>query len=91
MRKSGEFDIEKQFVNPDKTRLEQLASTTSGNLYYLNQIDQLIKSLLANKDYLPIEKETTKKTPLIDWKILLALICIFLSLEWFTRKYNGLL
>ena len=86
-----EFDIEKQFVNPDKTRLEQLASTTNGNLYYLNQIDQLIESLLANKDYLPIEKETTKKTPLIDWKILLALICIFLSLEWFTRKYNGLL
>lgn len=86
-----EFDIEKQFVNPDKTRLEQLASNTNGKLYYVNQVDSLIASLLKNNDYLPVEKETIKKTPLIDWNTLLILICSFLAIEWFTRKYNGLL
>ncbi len=86
-----EFDIEKQFVNPDKTRLEQLALNTNGKVYYPNQIDLLIESLLDNKQYLPIQKEVIKKTPLIDWKLLLILICLFLSIEWFTRKYNGLL
>ncbi|WP_445458062.1 hypothetical protein [Flavobacterium sp. HNIBRBA15423] len=86
-----EFDIEKQFVNPDKLRLEQLATNTSGKAYFPNQLEQLTKSLLENPNFLPIQKEVVKKTPLIDWTILLILICFFLSIEWFTRKYNGLL
>jgi len=86
-----EFDIEKQFVNPDKLRLEQLATNTSGKAYFPNQLEQLTKSLLENPNFLPIQKGVVKKTPLIDWTILLILICFFLSIEWFTRKYNGLL
>lgn len=86
-----EFDFEKQFVNPDKTRLEQLAINTAGKVYYPNQLDTLIKSLKDTDKYLPIEKEIIKKTPLIDWKWLLIFIVALLSIEWFTRKYNGLL
>ncbi|NHN25880.1 hypothetical protein FIA58_009355 [Flavobacterium jejuense] len=86
-----EFDIEKQFVNPDQLRLKQLATNTSGKVFFPNQLDQLTKSLMENTNYLPIQKEVVKKTPLIDWTILLLLICVFLSIEWFTRKYNGLL
>lgn len=86
-----EFDFEKQFVNPDKTRLEQLAINTAGKVYYPNQLDMLIKSLKDTDKYLPIEKEIIKKTPLIDWKWLLIFIVALLSIEWFTRKYNGLL
>lgn len=86
-----EFDFEKQFVNPDETRLEQLAINTAGKVYYPNQLDMLIKSLKDTDKYLPIEKEIIKKTPLIDWKWLLIFIVALLSIEWFTRKYNGLL
>lgn len=85
------FDIEKQFVNPDVSRLQQVALNTNGKVYYSNQTDLLITSLLADNKYLPIQKEVIKKTPLIDWKLLLILVCSFLAIEWFTRKYNGLL
>ena len=86
-----DFEIEKQFVNPDKSRLEQLASNTNGTIFYPNQIDNLIKSLLENENYIPIQKATIKKSPLIAWIWLLILAIITLATEWFTRKYNGLL
>ena len=86
-----DFEIEKQFVNPDKSRLEQLASNTNGTVFYPNQMDSLIKSLLENENYIPTQKETIKKSPLIDWISLLILAIITLATEWFTRKYNGLL
>ena len=86
-----DFEIEKQFVNPDKSRLEQLASNTNGTVFYPNQIENLIKSLLENENYIPTQKETIKKSPLIDWIWLLILAIIALATEWFVRKYNGLL
>jgi hypothetical protein len=86
-----DFDIEKQFVNPDLTRLQQLANQTKGQLYLPNQVDDLLQSLLSNENYKTIEKETVKKTPIIDWVWLLVLIALSLGVEWFIRKYNGLL
>jgi hypothetical protein len=86
-----DFDIEKQFVNPDVQKLKQLASQTKGTIYYPSQIEVLIKNLLENEDYKAIQKDVVKKSPLIDWKLLLILIVIFLSTEWFVRKYNGML
>ena len=86
-----DFEIEKQFVNPDKNRLEQLATNTNGKAYYPNQIENLIQSLIDNENYIPTQKETIKKSPLIDWIWLLILAIATLATEWFTRKYNGLL
>lgn len=86
-----DFDIEKQFVNPDIAKLTQLATQTQGKTYYPNQVDELIKSLLENDNYKAIQKAVVKKTPLIDWVWLLILIAIALTSEWFIRKYNGLL
>ncbi|MFV8332897.1 hypothetical protein [Flavobacterium sp. GSP14] len=85
------FDIEKQFVNPDVEKLTQLAAQTQGKIYFPNQVDALIKSLLENEDYKAIQKNVITKTPLIDWIWLLILILIVLATEWFVRKYNGLL
>ncbi|WP_035672323.1 hypothetical protein [Flavobacterium sp. 83] len=86
-----DFDIEKQFVNPDVEKLTQLASQTQGKAYFPDQIEVLMKSLLDNEEYKTVQKNTMTKTPLIDWFWLLVLISIFLSTEWFVRKYNGLL
>ena len=85
------FDIEKQFVNPDVEKLTQLAAQTQGKIYFPNQVDALIKSLLENEDYKAFQKNVITKTPLIDWIWLLILILIVLATEWFVRKYNGLL
>ncbi len=86
-----DFDIEKQFVNPDVEKLNQLATQTQGIISYPNQVDALIKSLLENENYKAIQKEIVAKTPLIDWVWLLVLIAISLASEWFIRKYNGML
>lgn len=86
-----DFDIEKQFVNPDVEKLNQLAMQTQGKVHYPNQVDSLIQTLLKNEDYKAVQKEIVVKTPLIDWILLLVLIAVSLTLEWFTRKYNGLL
>lgn len=86
-----DFDIEKQFVNPDLVRLRQLASQTKGAVFVPDQIDNLVKTLLENADYKSIQKEIVTKTPIIDWVWLLVLIALALAAEWFIRKYNGLL
>lgn len=86
-----DFEIEKQFVNPDVARLNQLASNTNGKVYYPSQVDALIDNLLKNENYMATEKAVIKKTPLIEWIWLLLILITSLATEWFTRKYNGLL
>ncbi|WDO12046.1 hypothetical protein MH928_11990 [Flavobacterium sp. WW92] len=86
-----DFDIEKQFVNPDLSKLTQLASQTQGKVFHPNQVDELIKSLVQNEDYKAVQKAIVKKTPLVDWIWLLIFIAITLAAEWFIRKYHGLL
>ncbi|MBP6100710.1 MAG: hypothetical protein KA488_08795, partial [Flavobacterium sp.] len=86
-----DFDIEKQFVNPDFQKLNQLASQTKGTVYLTNQTEKLIQELLKNDAYKAVQKKVTAKTPLIDWVWLLVIIAFLLSTEWLVRKYNGLL
>ncbi|MCC9070060.1 hypothetical protein LNQ49_00380 [Flavobacterium sp. F-65] len=86
-----DFDIEKQFVNPDVQKLQQLALQTNGKAFFQNESDSLIKALLENPEYKAIQKNVSAKTPLIDWVWLLILISIALATEWFVRKYNGML
>ena len=86
-----DFDIEKQFVNPDWNKLNQLATQTQGKAYLPNQIDALIKQLSEDESYKAIQKTIVKKSPLVDWVWLLVLLALSLAAEWFIRKYNGLL
>uniref|UniRef100_UPI0040497897 hypothetical protein n=1 Tax=Flavobacterium sp. TaxID=239 RepID=UPI0040497897 len=85
------FDVEKQFVSPNFTKLSTLASRTNGSVFLPSELNNWIENLLKNKNYTTIQKQFTKQTPLIEWYILLIIIALFLSLEWFIRKYNGLL
>lgn len=86
-----DFEIEKQFVNPDLARLKQLAQNTNGTAYYPATVDNLVKVLAENDSYKPTQKEVIKKSPLIEWVWILVIMALALAAEWFTRKYNGLL
>jgi hypothetical protein len=86
-----DFDIEKQFVNPDLSKLNQLATQTQGQVFMPNQVETLIKNLLADDHYKAIQKAIVRKTPLIDWIWLLVIVAVSLALEWFLRKYHGML
>lgn len=85
-----DFDVEKQFVNPDVSKLQQLANQNNGEIIYPNQIEKLVQKLLQKDTYLPVEKTIIKNSPLIDSLWLLVIIVVSLTIEWFTRKYNGL-
>ncbi len=69
-----DFDVEKQFVNPDVAKLEQLAKQNKGEVIHPNQIDKLIQKLLEKDTYLPVEKSLIKNSPLIDWIALLVIL-----------------
>ena len=86
-----DFDVEKQFVNPDVSKLQQLANQNKGEVIHPNQIDKLIQKLLEKDSYLPVEKSLIKNSPLIDWIFLLIILAVSLASEWFVRKFNGLL
>ena len=86
-----EYNVEQQFLNADITKLEALASNSKGEAYFVNQANALIDNLLNDKRYTTIQKSTKNIVPLIDWKYLLGLIVLSLFIEWFIRKYNGLI
>ncbi len=93
--KSGKFyivdqPIEKQFSNANYKKLEQLATATNGAIYLKNNFLNLSTNLENNKKLVSLQKSTKKVVPLIDWKYLLGLLILSLALEWFIRKYNGL-
>jgi hypothetical protein len=94
--KSGNFKIlehhiEQQFLNANVTKLEQLATNSSGTSYFIDSSENLIDDLLIDNRYVPIQKSNKNSLPLIDWKFLLLVIALSLSSEWFLRKYNGLI
>lgn len=86
-----DFEIEKQFVNPDMQRLQQTAANTDGTVYYPGNTDKLIDFLIKSENYKPVQKEIIRRSPLIEWMWLLVILAVSLAAEWFTRKYNGLL
>lgn len=93
--KSGSFSIldfeaEKQFLNPDVTKLSKLATNTGGESFYTFDAGT-VKKLMDDNRFKPVQKSKENIVPLIDWKWLLALIALTLSAEWFFRKYNGLI
>ncbi|WP_298238286.1 VWA domain-containing protein [uncultured Algibacter sp.] len=86
-----EYNVEQQFMNANVTKLQHLATNSSGTSHFINNAERIIDELLNDNRFIPIQKSVKKTIPLIDWKYLLAIIAISLGLEWFLRKYNGLI
>ena len=86
-----EFNVEQQFLNADVTKLQRLATNTDGQAFFATESEQLANVLINNNRFQSVQKSEQKIVPLIDWKYLLGLIALLLSLEWFIRKYNGLI
>jgi hypothetical protein len=86
-----EYNVEQQFLNADVTKLQQLATNSQGKSFFVNTAENLAETLLNDKRFVSIQKSNKNSLPLIDWKYLLIIIALSLSLEWFLRKYNGLI
>ena len=86
-----EYNVEQQFLNADVSKLNTMANQSNGNSYFVNNYKTLIDDLVKDERYKPIQKSSKNSVPLIDWKYLLVLIALTLAIEWFMRKYNGLI
>ncbi len=86
-----EFNVEQQFTSANYNKLNFLAINNKGKLYFLRQKQELIDDLIQDKRFVSIQKSHEKTVPLINWKFLLTLLALSLSVEWFTRKYFGLI
>lgn len=84
-----EFDVEKQFISAQDSDMQQLVGVES--VYYQGQMEQVVAQLMQNPLLKPVERSSTSYASLIDWKYLLGIILLLLGLEWFLRKYNGLI
>lgn len=86
-----DYSIEQENLNVNQRDLELLANNSEGKMYYSDQFQKLLDSILENKEFVSVQSQKIKTTSLIDWKWLLGLIILSLSLEWFIRKYRGLI
>ncbi len=84
-----EFDVEQQFVNASVDKLISISKKTNGNIYFEDNVTKLASDLLIDKRFVSIQKSEKKSNSIIDWKWLLAVIIVSLSIEWFIRKYKG--
>ena len=87
--KIEDYQIEEQFTNANFKKLEQLALKTDGAIVYADKVDDLLKKIQEDASFYTTQKSITKKQSLVDWKWLLLLIIVLLSIEWFVRKYYG--
>lgn len=86
-----DYNVEQQFLNANVAKLNNVALASKGKVFFRNQLQDLATLLLNDSRYQTLQKSTKKIVPLIDWKYLLGLIVLSLSLEWFIRKYKGLI
>jgi len=85
------FEIEQQYTNANDKELKILADKTNGKVFYNNQEAELVAYLKSDSQFKKIQTTETIKVSLIDWKWILGFIIFSLSIEWFTRKYFGLI
>lgn len=83
-----DFDIEKQFLNANLSKLQRIASD---RVYFTGEEENLAAALLADEKFKPIQKSRITTSPLVDWWQLLIIIALALAVEWFMRKYRGLI
>ncbi len=93
--KKGDFDvidfnIESQFINPNVTKLGELATNSKTELIYLSNYSKIIKHLEINNKFKTLQKEKKIQLPLIKLVYLLGALIVLLGVEWFFRKYKGL-
>ena len=83
------YNIEEQFTNANQIKMNQLAVNNKGRLFYKSELKNLIDELMINDAFVTIQKQIIKEKELINWKWILFLIIILLTIEWYIRKYLG--
>ncbi len=91
---SGAFSIqpinlESINLTTDMQLLSNLATQSNGQLFSDTDFDGIINAIENNEQIKSIAHYSKKHYPLSENVIVLGLIMLLLSIEWFLRKFNG--
>jgi hypothetical protein len=91
----GEFTVKPLLAEytglvADHALLYNISKKTGGQLFYPKQMNDLQKKLLDNENIKTLVHEQKQVNDFINLKIVFFVLLLFLSIEWFVRKYNGL-
>jgi hypothetical protein len=87
----GKTNIEFLETKMNKSLLEQLAYRTGGKYYDLSAAGRIGEELSEEGRFTSKEIIHRGEIELWNWKYLAGLIIVFLGVEWFLRKRNGML
>ncbi|MEI6508759.1 MAG: hypothetical protein WCO54_09765 [Bacteroidota bacterium] len=73
----------------DHQLLNQLAQQSEGKLFYLNQTDELIRTIKENEKIKPVIYKQEEVKSWINLKWIFFMLLALMSVEWFVRKWNG--
>ena len=71
--------------------LNDLSEISGGKSYSLTNLNLLINNLNEDKDNFVSTRFEDKLIQLIDYELILLILLLLISFEWFVRKYNGLI
>ncbi len=71
--------------------LNDLSVISGGKSYSLANLNLLINNLNEDKDNFVSTRFEDKLIQLIDYELILLILLLLISFEWFVRKYNGLI
>jgi len=82
-------DLEFTNTTANYKMLHNLSTLNGGKVFFFNQIDELEKHILNSNQ---IEQKLVfsyQTNDLIDFKLFFIVLIVFLSVEWFLRKFYG--
>ncbi len=83
------INIEDQNFCANHLMLNKLSEQSNGKLYYAKQYEELANELKNKESIKAISHSVIDMVGLIEIEWLLLLLIIFLSAEWFIRKFFG--
>lgn len=94
--KKGKINIKSinvEFLNKIANHqiLNDLSKISGGKSYNLANLNLLINNLNEDKDNFVSTRFEDKLIQLIDYELILLILLLLISFEWFVRKYNGLI
>lgn len=94
--KSGFFDVkknqlEKMNLVANHAMLFKISELSNGKLFYVNEIDLLAEELNKSSKNQKLIHSKEILTSLINIPLILLILLLLISTEWFVRKYNGLI
>ncbi|MFD1552213.1 hypothetical protein DNU06_00050 [Putridiphycobacter roseus] len=84
-----ESKLELAYLTANHRLLKNMSQLTGGQFMLPAQLDELEQVLLNREDILPITYQEKAFDDLIDYKWLFFMVVLFLSVEWFIRKFQG--